>query len=61
MIEPKASGELYERHGREPSQGEQDWFLAEQAEQILTCDVIGISHAALVAYEEAQWEIPWIA
>jgi hypothetical protein len=55
MIEPNASCELYESHGREPSQdeqvwlraeqAEQDWLRAEQAEQILIRNVNGITSA----------------
>jgi hypothetical protein len=55
MIEPNASCELYESHGLEPSQdeqdwlraeqAEQDWLRAEQAEQILTRNVSGITSA----------------
>ena len=33
MIEPNAHYELYESHGREPDQDEQDWLCAEQKEQ----------------------------
>jgi hypothetical protein len=65
MIEPNASCELYEDHGREPSQDEQDWLRVEQAEQdwlraeqgkqILTHNVSGITSATppLSPYEEA--------
>jgi hypothetical protein len=55
VIEPNASCELYEDHGREPSQDEQDWLRAEQGKQILTHNVSGITSATppLSPYEEA--------